>query len=108
MAFSYPNTREAGVVLTGLALLKKSVRNGLAVDKMVGQLGLPNGVKHDTRHTLHVFVTKVLVRFVTQQRIMHQLPDRFPLSPLVTFPTISPISPKKYCHNSHNTLHCVT
>jgi hypothetical protein len=28
-----------------IALLKKSVRNGLAVDKMVGQLGLPNGVK---------------------------------------------------------------
>jgi len=44
---------EAGPILTGLRFLRERVRNGMAVDKMVSQLGLPNGVKHDTRHTPH-------------------------------------------------------
>jgi hypothetical protein len=32
----------------------------MAVDKMVSQLGLPNGVKHDARHTPSVSQIKLI------------------------------------------------
>ena len=45
MIFLLRQFLEACVIPTGFALLKKSVRNDLAVGKRVGQLGFPNRVK---------------------------------------------------------------
>src|SRR5438067_1012659 len=51
MAFSSINSCKLAWSATSLALLKKSVRNGLAVDKALCQFGHPNGVKRLMRRS---------------------------------------------------------
>src|SRR2546421_10262818 len=71
MAFSYTNSWKLARSATSLALLKKSVRNGLAVDKTLCQFELPNGVKYVMRwsHNAPLILTSpILLRtnFVLQ------------------------------------------